>query len=167
MKNIQINHNGIQQNDTLTEKIIGACFEVHNQLGPGFNEKIYKEALKFALKKVCLEFRCEKKYPVHYHGYGVGKFRADLVVEDKIIVEIKAINGFMPKSFLSQVIAYLKASKLKTGLLVNFGDHSCIIRKVMNKDPYNHRNQSKSPKSLTSSPESLIPSPESFQRKRR
>jgi GxxExxY protein len=125
------------KNDKLTEKIIGACYEVHNHLGPGFNEKAYKNALKLALNKHNLKFKCEKNYSVYFHGFEVGNFRADLVIEDKIIVEIKAVQGFMPKSFESQVIAYLKASKISTGLLINFGNRNCIIRRIMNNDPFN------------------------------
>jgi GxxExxY protein len=69
----------------------------------------------------------------------IGKFRADLVIEDKVIVELKAIEGRMPKIFESQVISYLKASNLNVGLLVNFGNRSCEVRRLMN-HPDNRRN---------------------------
>jgi GxxExxY protein len=131
-------------NDKLTEKIIGACYEVHNQLGPGFSEKIYHNALKITLNRHGLKFDCEKNFSVDFQGHRIGNFRADLIIEDHIIIEIKAVNGFMPKAFESQIIAYLKASHLKTGLLINFGNQSCLIRRIMNNDPFNHRDYRRS-----------------------
>jgi GxxExxY protein len=134
--------------DELTEKIIGACYKVHNQLGPGFSEKVYHNALKVVLKELSLNFNCEKCFSVNFQNIIVGNFRSDLIVEDKVIVEIKAVNGFMPKSFESQIIAYLKATKLNVGLLANFGNKSCVIRRIMNNDPFNHRNHRLSPESF-------------------
>jgi len=128
-KNLKINRS---TNDKLTEKIIGACYKVHNLLGPGFNEKTYQNALKIILKNRSLKFICEKSFAVKLQNEIIGKFRADLIVEDKIIVEIKAIHGFRPKAFEAQVIAYLKATGLQTGLLINFGNNSCQIRRLIN-----------------------------------
>jgi len=145
-------------NDKLTEQIIGAAYEVHNKIGPGFNEKVYHNAFKIALNKRNLKIDSEKTYKVHFENRIIGTFRFDLIINDKIIVEIKAVNGFTPKRFQSQVIAYLKSSNLKVGLLINFGNHSCTIRRIMNKDSYN-QNPSPSPES--------IPSPQSFQKERR
>ena len=117
--------------DPLTAKIIAACYQVHRALGPGFIERIYLNALKIALKKMGLEYEEEKEFSVSYNGEKVGKFRSDLVVENKVIVELKAIEGRMPKIFESQVISYLKASGYKVGLLINFGNRSCQIRRLM------------------------------------
>lgn len=139
------NNNQKRINDELTEKIIAACFEVHNHLGPGFSEKVYRNALRISLRKQGLRFDCEKKFIVHFQGNTVGTLQVDLIVEDNVIIEIKAVNGIMPKSFESQIIAYLKASKVNVGLLVNFGNKSCIIRRIMNNDPFNHRNHRSSP----------------------
>jgi GxxExxY protein len=117
--------------DPLTAKIIEACYHVHNQLGPGFVERIYKNALILALEKMELGLVAEKEFAVRYEEKIVGKFRADLLVENKVIIELKAIEGKMPKIFESQVISYLKASGLKVGLLINFGNRSCEIRRLM------------------------------------
>jgi len=117
--------------DPLTGKIIAACYQVHNELGPGFVERIYLAALKVALKKLELNYQEEKEVSVSFQGEEVGKFRADLVIEDKVIVELKAIEGRMPKIFESQVVSYLKASGLNVGLLVNFGNRRCEIRRLM------------------------------------
>ncbi|MCX7785974.1 MAG: GxxExxY protein [candidate division WOR-3 bacterium] len=115
----------------LTAKIISGCFQVHNALGPGFIERIYLNALKIILQNRKLTFQVEKEYTVVYNGVAVGKFRADLVAENKVIVEIKAIENKTPKIFESQIISYLKASGIKVGLLVNFGSRRCEIRRLM------------------------------------
>ncbi|MBM3119885.1 MAG: GxxExxY protein [Chloroflexi bacterium] len=125
--------------DPLTERIIAACYQVHNELGPGFVERIYLSALKVALKKLELKYEEEKEFEVSFQGEKIGKFRTDLVVENKVIVELKALEVRIPKIFESQVISYLKASGLSVGLLVNFGNRSCEIRRLMN-HPDNHRN---------------------------
>jgi len=117
--------------DPLTAKIIEACFNVHNKLGPGFIERIYVNALKIALKELNLQYIEEKGFTVKYENQNVGKFRVDFLIEDKVIVEIKAIEGKKPKIFESQVISYLKASGLKVGLLVNFGNRKCEVRRLM------------------------------------
>ena len=117
------------ENGDLTEKIIGCCFEVHNCLGPGFIEKIYARALEFQLKSQNIQFESEKEFSVYFKGQHLGKFRCDLFIENKIIVELKSVTGFMPKLFHTQVLSYLKASKTKTGLLINFGNPSCEIKR--------------------------------------
>jgi GxxExxY protein len=116
--------------DPLTEKIIGCCFEVHRILGPGFNEKVYANALSFQLQQENLSFVVEKEFNVVFKGQLAGKFRVDLFVENSIIVELKAIVGYAPALFKSQVLSYLKASKVKTGLLVNFGNASCEVKRI-------------------------------------
>ncbi len=125
--------------DPLTGKIIAACYQVHNELGPGFVERIYLSALKVAMKKLELNYEEEKEFGVSFQGEKIGKFRTDLVVEDQVIVELKALEGKMPKIFESQVISYLKASDLNVGLLVNLGNRSCEVRRLMNRH-HNRRN---------------------------
>ena len=117
--------------DPLTAKIIKACYQVHSQLGPGLAERIYVNAIKIELTNLELQYVAEKEFTVKYQTLNVGKFRIDLLVEDKVIVEIKAVEGKMPKIFESQVISYLKASGLKVGLLINFGNRSCEVRRLM------------------------------------
>jgi len=116
----------------LTGKIISACFEVHKKLGPGLSEKIYVNSLKIVLDDKLIKYEEEKEFNVAFNEKFVGKFRVDLVANNKVIVEIKAVNGYMPKIFESQVISYLKSSGLKIGLLVNFGNRSCEVRRLVN-----------------------------------
>ncbi len=120
-----------EERDPVTEEIIAACYRIHNELGPGFVEKIYLKALKIALLKINLGHETEKEFWVSFDNEKVGKFRVDLVVENKVIVELKSIEDSMPKIFESQLISYLKAAKLNVGLLVNFGNRKCVIRRLV------------------------------------
>ena len=117
--------------DALTRRIIAACYDVHNKLGPGFVEKIYLGALKIALQKADIKYVPEKEFWVKFDNEKVGKFRVDLLVENKVIIELKSLEGSFPKVFESQVISYLKASGLRVGLLVNFGGEKCVIRRLV------------------------------------
>ena len=96
------------RNDILTEKIIGCCFKVHSELGPGFNETIYHNALCLSFAKEKLNYETEKEFIVSFLGKKAGKFRVDLVVENKVIVELKSVSAaivisiataFLSKSF--------------------------------------------------------------------
>jgi GxxExxY protein len=117
-------------NDPLTEKIIACCFEVHKELGPGFQEKVYHNALKILFEERGIEYESEKEFEVFFHGKKVGTFRCDLLIDQTAIVELKSVTGIMPLLFRNQLISYLKASKIKTGLLINFGNKSCEIKRV-------------------------------------
>ena len=119
-------------NDPLTEKIIGACFNVHKSLGPGLKEKTYHNALIIALDDVSLKYSTEKNYTVKFKDKRVGSLRIDLVVEDKVVLEIKAVSAPIPKLFENQILSYLKISALKVGLLVNFGEKSCQVKRYVN-----------------------------------
>lgn len=118
------------EHDALTEKIIGCCYEVHRSLGPGFIEKIYAKALQHQLVLEGINFEVEKEFNVVFKDQFVGKFRCDLFVENKVIVELKSVTGHIPALFKSQLLSYLKASKVKTGLLINFGNPSCEIKRI-------------------------------------
>jgi len=118
------------EHDPLTEKIIGCCYKVHSALGPGFNEKIYSNALQRQLATEHLNFVAEKEFSVFFNSELVGKFRCDLFIEQQVIVELKSVTGFIPKLFQNQLLSYLKASKIKKGLLVNFGNPSCEIKRL-------------------------------------
>ena len=115
--------------DPLTEKIIACCFRVHNELGPGFAEKIYHKALMIAFEDADLAYEAEKTFNVFFQDKKVGSFRLDLLVEGKVIVEIKALTGNVPEVFKYQVLSYLKASGGHVGLLINFGNKSCHIKR--------------------------------------
>ncbi|MFH1287884.1 MAG: GxxExxY protein [bacterium] len=122
----------MEQRDSLTEKIIGCCFRVHKELGPGFNEKIYQNALKNLFEVQNIKYETEKEYEVKYLDKKVGKLRVDMVVEGKVIIEIKALAGNIAQVFQYQVLSYLKSSGLRIGLLINFGNKSCQIKRLMN-----------------------------------
>lgn len=125
-------------NDVLTEKIIGLCYQVHRELGPGFPERIYHNALVILFEEEKLKYDTstssvqEKEYKVMFHNKNSGKFRCDLIVEEKVIVELKSVESYMPKLFENTLVAYLKTTSLQTGLLVNFGGKSCTVRRLMN-----------------------------------
>lgn len=116
----------------MTSKIIACAYKVHSDLGPGLTEKIYHNALKIAFEKEGLLYKTEEEFKVKYSNKQVGSLRIDLLVEDKVIVEIKAILGMLPKVFESQVLSYLRVTGCKVGLLLNFGNKSCQVRRLMN-----------------------------------
>jgi GxxExxY protein len=117
--------------EKLSEVIIGAAIKVHKELGPGFLESIYEEALKIELSETNLNFECQKEIKIEYHGKEVGIHRLDLVIEKKIIVELKAAKELTDAHF-AQLISYLKATNLKVGLLLNFAKPTLEIKRVVN-----------------------------------
>jgi len=121
----------MKENDQLTKSIIGCCLKVHREIGPGYNEKVYHNALKLLFDNEGLKYESEKEFDVFFSNKKVGSFRADLVVQDEVIVEIKSLSGNIPILFQHQLISYLKASGLHTGLLINFGNKSCQIKRVV------------------------------------
>lgn len=121
-----------ENKDVLTERIIACCFKVHSELGVGFYEKVYHNALKLSLEKAKLEYQTEKESPIFFQEKKIGSLRLDLIVEEKIIVEVKALIGNIPDVFKHQTLSYSKVSNLRTGLLVNFGNKSCQIKRFIN-----------------------------------
>lgn len=103
----------------LTGKILSSCFEVMNELGPGFLESIYKNALLVVLRQKGLQVGIEQSYEIKFRGKLIGKYRADLVVEQTVIVELKCCDALV-KEHQAQLFNYLKVSQLPIGLLVNF-----------------------------------------------
>jgi GxxExxY protein len=116
----------------LTEKIIGCAYKVYNQLGAGFIEKIYENALMIELKNAALNAQQQYPVKVYYQDILIGDYVADLVVEEKVIVELKAVSQ-LTKAHEVQLVNYLKATELEVGLLINFGDQITIKRKVLSK----------------------------------
>lgn len=104
----------------LTEAIIRCFFQVYNELGWGFLESVYKKALVIALNEAGLKTIPEQELTVSFHGLSVGTFRADIVVDEKIIVEVKVART-IDRAFEAQTINYLRASQLEVGLILNFG----------------------------------------------
>ena len=113
------NREGYKYSD-LTGKIIGCAMQVHSTLGNGFQEVIYQRCLAIEMEKQNLTFQREIEMPIHYDGIEVGTRRADFLVEDKVLVELKAITE-LEKVHLAQALNYLEAYKLEVGLLINFG----------------------------------------------
>ena len=116
--------------EDLSRKIIGAAIEVHRELGPGFLENIYEEALKIELSEYEINYESQKNVEIKYLGVKIGFHRLDLLVENKIIVELKAIKQLADIHF-AQLRSYLKATGLKVGLLFNFAKPTLEIRRVV------------------------------------
>ena len=115
----------------LTGKIIAALIEVHKKLGPGFLESIYQAALPIEIKNRGLTVEEQKSIRIIYDGKEIGLHRLDLVIEGQVIVEIKAVSAF-DDSHMAQVLSYLKATKLKVGLLINFAKGTLKIKRIVN-----------------------------------
>ena len=116
----------------LTGKIIGAAMEVHKFLGNGFQEVIYQRALAIELGKEGLSFAREQEMQIEYKGIDIGTRRVDFFVEDKVMVEIKAVIK-LEDVHLAQAINYLEAYNLEIGLLINFGAKSMEFKRLMRK----------------------------------
>jgi len=114
----------------LTGKVIAACFQVHNELGCGFHEKVYQEALAIVLEEQNIPFEREKHLPVEFHGRVLNcDYIADFVVDASVILELKAVSE-MNSVYEAQVINYLKATRLQVGLLVNFGQKDLQVKRL-------------------------------------
>ena len=124
-------HIGKHDFDELSRKIIGAAIEVHRELGPGFLESIYEEALKVEFMEHGFHYDAQKEIKIKYLGVEVGLHRLDLLVEKKIIIELKAVKELMDVHF-AQLRSYLKATGLKVGLLLNFAKPTLEIKRVVN-----------------------------------
>lgn len=118
--------------EKLTEEVLGACFEVSNELGAGFIESVYEKSLLIALQGRNLKAKRQVPVNVAFRGQVVGEFFADIVVNDQIIIELKAVKALAPEHF-AQTINYLKATGLETALLVNFGNRKVEYRRLHNK----------------------------------
>lgn len=119
----------------LTGKIIGAAMNVHSELGNGFREIVYHRAMMHELTIQGLSFESEISMPLYYKNAKVGSRRIDLLVERKILVELKAV-GELNDQHISQVLNYLKAYKLEVALLLNFGENSLTFRRIAKLNNY-------------------------------
>jgi GxxExxY protein len=127
------------KDESLTEAIIGCAFQVHNTLGEGFLEKVYENALRIELAKRGLKVRQQEPITVYYDEQVVGEFYADLWVEDCVIVELKAVRS-LDKAHEVQLVNYLTATGVDTGLLLNFGSSVQVKRKFRQYKPKNPAN---------------------------
>ena len=122
----------------LTGKIIGCAMKVHATLGNGFQEVIYQKCLAIELEKLGLKFSRELEMEIYYDGINVGVRRVDFLVDNLIMVELKATSKLDDIHF-AQALNYLEAYKLETGLLINFGSKSLEFKRITNE--YKLRNQ--------------------------
>jgi len=118
----------VMLHEEITEKIIAACFDVSNELGAGFLESVYEKALLIALMDRGLNAQSQVPLQVTFRGQIVGDFFADIVVENKILLELKAVKNLAPEH-QAQTINYLKATRIEIGLLVNFGNPKLEYRR--------------------------------------
>jgi GxxExxY protein len=126
----------------ITEKIIGAAFDVHSFLGNGFQEVIYQRALAYEMNQKNLEFAREIEQDIFYKELEepIGTRRADFVVEGKVLVELKAVKE-IEDVHLAQALNYLKAYRLEVGLLINFGSKSLTFKRLVLSTDKHQRNQ--------------------------
>lgn len=113
----------------VTDKIIGAAYKVYNALGYGFLEKVYENAMAIELNRLGLTVKQQEPVKVLYEGEVVGDYVADLVVEGKVIVELKAVS-VLDKVHEVQLVNYLKATEIEVGLLINFGQEIEFKRRI-------------------------------------
>jgi GxxExxY protein len=117
----------------LTRTIIKGYYEVYNELGTGFLESVYEKALLMVLRdELALETVAQKSVEVEFRNRVVGNYQTDLLVENKVIVELKAVSKLLP-SHKAQLINYLKATEIELGLLMNFGDEPEFKRYIFDK----------------------------------
>jgi GxxExxY protein len=115
--------------EEITQKVLEACFEVANELGAGFLESVYQNALLIAFQEKQLRVAAQRPIDVQFRGQVVGHFCADFLINDRVIVEIKAVNALLPEH-QAQVINYLKAAGIEIGLLVNFGKQKLEYKRL-------------------------------------
>lgn len=120
----------------LTEQIIKVFYDVYNELGFGFLEKVYQNALYLELKSRGFKVEAQKQIKVHFKGIEVGEYYSDLLVNDAIILELKAAEGIV-EAFENQLVNYLRATNIEVGLLLNFGKRPELRRKLFDNDKKN------------------------------
>ncbi len=118
---------------TITDAVLKIYFDVYNQLGSGFLEKVYQNAMYFELKDKGFKVEAQKQIKVYFRKQLVGEYFADLIVEDKVIVELKATELLM-NAHVAQTLNYLKATEIEVGLLLNFGDEPEFKRMIYTND---------------------------------
>ena len=120
--------------EQLSEALIGACIEVHRELGPGLLESAYRQCLCHELTLRGIKFRCEVPLPINYKGLTLDcGYRIDLIIEESIILELKAVEKLLP-IHEAQLLTYLKLTGIRVGLLINFNSsviRNSIVRRVL------------------------------------
>ncbi|HET8890498.1 MAG TPA: GxxExxY protein [Candidatus Angelobacter sp.] len=114
----------------LTEKILGVYYDVYNEIGHGFLESVYNNCMLLAVTKAGMSVRREVPVPVYFRGHDVGQFKADLVVDGSVLIELKAVQT-LDRSHEAQIMNYLRATELEVGLLLNFGSPKPQFRRIV------------------------------------
>ncbi len=127
----------VLEHEALTENIIASAIEVHRRLGPGFIESVYENAFVLELKKRGMKVDQQKEIRINYDGVEVGQHRLDLLIENTIVVELKAIKNFEDIHY-AIVKSYLRATGKEHGLLLNFAKTTLEVKRVIN--PINNKN---------------------------
>jgi GxxExxY protein len=122
------------QDEDLTRTIMGCAYKVHNTLGPGFFEKVYENALRIELEKQGLEVKQQEPINVTYEGQVVGEYYADLWVDERVVIELKAAHSLVKRHEV-QLVNYLSATGIESGLLLNFGPSVEVKRKFREYKP--------------------------------
>jgi len=134
---IQNGHDKELKHESITGSVIGCAFEVINELGAGFLESVYEKALLLALRQKGLSALYQHPVKVMFRGECVGDFYADLFVEEKVIVELKAVKALAPEH-QAQIINYLNATGIEVGLLINFGNPKLEYKRFTRSKHYKH-----------------------------
>ena len=121
------------KHETITQAVIGAFYDVYNALGYGFLEKVYENAMAIEIRRRAHTVACQYPIAVSYRDQIVGDYYADLLIDDAVIVELKAVRA-LAKQHEAQLLNYLSATPYEVGLLLNFGPEPKFIRKVFDND---------------------------------
>lgn len=124
------------EHEELTRQVIGCAYRVFNTMGHGFLESVYEECMLIELRALGLQALNQHPIKVYYHGHPVGDFEADLFVEGKVIVELKAVRTLAPAHEV-QLVNYLKATGINVGLLLNFGEDRVEVKRKLRTLPEN------------------------------
>ncbi|MBN1413182.1 MAG: GxxExxY protein [Spirochaetales bacterium] len=114
----------------LSDKVVGIGIKVSKKLGPGLLEAVYEKAFCIELENANISYACQKPYPIYYCGQHIGTYVADLVVDNKIILELKSVN-LLTSVMEAQLINYLRLSKLKVGYLMNFHGSRLVFKRIV------------------------------------
>ncbi|HQU83014.1 MAG TPA: GxxExxY protein [Pyrinomonadaceae bacterium] len=129
LKSLFESDDSMNEINKITEIIIGSAYKIANTLGCGFLEKVYENALAYEIRKHNLEVKQQESIKVYYEGFEVGFYEADLWIENKVLVELKAVKN-LDEVHRAQCLNYLKATKVKICLLINFGNPKVEIKRI-------------------------------------
>ena len=124
--------------EEITDTILKCFYKVYNELGYGFLEKVYENGMMIELKRLGLNAEKQKQLKVFYDEFEIGEYYADIIVNDCVIVELKAAEAICPE-YVAQLVNYLKATEIEVGLLLNFGKEPKFKRRVLTSEFKNHK----------------------------